>query len=818
MPGGRPPSVRWRVLALAAAMLIAAAALLIVFIHDYARRSSDRAFDRLLSASALSIAGAVQVEDGEVAIELPAAAFAMVSGDERIFYAVLGPEGQHVTGYADFGRELPLATSTDPVMTDGHHNGESVRIASVGRLISTAEGTGWVTIRVAETRGARGALAAEILGNAMLPVGVLGVLALATVWVVVGRAFAPLLVLDRILRERRPEDLSPITAPVPIEVQRLVGGLNGFMHRLRASIERLGGLVAEAAHQIRNPLAALRAQSELALSEPDDGKLRERVERIHEGAVAASHLVSQLLMDATISHRMETNETQLLSLAALIDEVVDRRVPEERQRLTVAIERGAETAVVRGDKVGLREMLDNLIGNALLYSHEGVDITLEAPTGRTIKVAVLDRGPGIPDGEKTKVLGRFARGRSGDGHVGSGLGLAIAKRVVEGHSGQLVLDDRPGGGLAVRVQLPVEVAKPGLSWVAGAIVIPMMLAGSVGPALAQKSMYPSPQAESGLLVIVGTTDTGLFSDFITAFQEINPAITVAYTETDSLALFGGFLEGAFAPAPDLLISSAADLQLKLANDGHAMVHRPPNLDELPDWAQWRGELIGFTYEPAVIIYSPALVPPGTQPRTHRELAELLERAEAQFTNRVATYDIARSGVGYLLAAQDEQISSQFWRLASAFGRVGAVLSDSSPEILDAVAAGDLAIGYNVLGSYAFARQAAGAPIGIVVPDDYVLVLTRTMLIPRSAPSPDLARAFVDFALSPRGQSVAAGRSALGAIMPDTPGNWTIDRISEMGRGAVRPIALNPVLLVALDPLRRSGFLATWKEIVAPGQP
>jgi two-component system, OmpR family, sensor histidine kinase TctE len=803
-------------------MLVAAAALLIVFIHDYARRSSDRAFDRLLSASALSIAGAVQIEDGEVAIELPAAAFAMVSGDERIFYTVLGPEGQHVTGYADFGRELPLATSTDPVMTDGQHNDESVRIASVGRLISTAEGTGWVTIRVAETRGARSALAAEILGNAMLPVGVLSVLALATVWVVVGRAFAPLLVLDRILRERRPEDLSPITAPVPIEVQRLVGGLNGFMHRLRASTERLGGLVAEAAHQIRNPLAALRAQSELALSEPDDGKLRERVERIHEGAVAASHLVSQLLMDATISHRMETNETQLLSLAVLVDEVVDRRVPEERQRLTVAIQRGAETAVVRGDKVGLREMLDNLIGNALLYSREGVDITLDAPTAMSIKVTVLDRGPGIPDGEKTKVLGRFARGSSGDGHVGSGLGLAIAKRVVESHGGQFVLGDRPGGGLAVRVQLPVEEAKPGPSWVAaavaGVIVIPMMLAGSVGPALAQKSSYPSPQAESGLLVIVGTTDTGLFSDFITAFQEINPGLAVAYTETDSLALYGGFLEGTFTPAPDLLISSAADLQLKLANDGHAMAHRPPNLDDLPDWAQWRSELFGFTYEPAVIIYSPALVPPGTQPRTHRELAELLERAEAQFTNRVATYDIARSGVGYLLAAQDQQISSQFWRLASAFGRTGAVLSDSSPQILDAVAAGDLAIGYNVLGSYAFARQAAGAPIGIVVPDDYVLVLTRTMLIPRSATRPDLARAFVDFALSPRGQSVAAGRSALGAIMPNTPGNWTIDRISSMGRGTVQPIALNPVLLVALDPLRRSRFLATWKEIVAPGQP
>jgi two-component system, OmpR family, sensor histidine kinase TctE len=217
-----------------------------------------------------------------------------------------------------------------------------------------------------------------------------------------------------------------------------------------------------------------------------------------------------------------------------------------------------------------------------------------------------------------------------------------------------------------------------------------------------------------------------------------------------------YLAGALSPPPDLLISSAADLQLKLANDGHALRHASPWLAGVPAWAQWRGEVIGFTYEPAVIIYNPALVPPGTQPRSHHDLTTLLETDPDRFIGRVATYDIARSGVGYLLAAQDQQISSQFWRLAAALGRVEAVLSDSSPEILARVASGELAIGYNVLGSYAFARQAEGAAIGIVVPGDYVLVLTRSLLIPRRAANPDLARAFVDFALSPSGQAVAAG--------------------------------------------------------------
>jgi two-component system sensor histidine kinase TctE len=341
---------------------------------------------------------------------------------------------------------------------------------------------------------------------------------------------------------------------------------------------------------------------------------------------------------------------------------------------------------------------------------------------------------------------------------------------------------------------------------------------SSATAEAQQTFFPAPMSEERQLVIAGTTDTDLFTDFITAYQISNPTTAIAYAEVDSLSLYEGFLAGSFDPKPDLLISSASDLQIKLANDGHALPHPTAMVEALPDWAQWRAEVIGFTFEPAVIVYNPELVEPGTQPRTHRDLAEMLESDPARFQGRVATYDIARSGVGHLLAAQDQQISTQFWRVISAMGRARAVLSDSSPEILDWVAAGEVAIAYNVLGSYAFARQAAGAPIGIVVPDDYVLVLTRTMLIPRNATNPDAARSFVDFALSSQGQSVAAGRSALGAIVPGSSGSWTVERISAMGIGAIQPISIDPVLLIALDPQRRRRFLTTWSEIVAPGAP
>ena len=163
------------------------------------------------------------------------------------------------------------------------------------------------------------------------------------------------------------------------------------------------------------------------------------------------------------------------------------------------------------------------------------------------------------------------------------------------------------------------------------------------------------------------------------------------------------------------------------------------------------------------------------------------------------------------------ISSNFWRLAAAFGRVQAQFSGSSPAILNGVADGSLALGFNVLGSYAFGRKAAGANIEIVVPDDYVLVLTRAMLIPRDAPYPDLGKAFVDFALSPAGQSIAAGETALGAVVTGGTGRWTSEAIAAQGRGVIQPIPLGPSLMVSLDQQRRKRFLDTWSEIVSPSR-
>ncbi|KQQ81313.1 extracellular solute-binding protein [Aureimonas sp. Leaf324] len=813
----RTVSIRRRVLVAATLLLLLAALVLVAFIRDYAERASERAFDSLLGASALIIAGAVQLEEGEVTVELPLASFSMFSGRDRIFYAVEAPDGTNVTGYPDLSEGLVPEDDSEPTFADAVYRGEPVRVASAGRLVSTASGTGWATVRVAETLSERRALAREIFQNALLPVVALLLLALVILWFGIGRAFRPLLSLERHLRARAPENLSPVDLPVPQEAVQLVGALNDFMGRLALARERLEALVAEAAHEVRTPLASLRLQAEVARGESDPEALRTQVARIHDEAVQASQLVSQLLMDATISHRLDTAPAGATPVGAVVTEVVRRLDPDTADRVRVSIAPGMAEASLGADRVVLREMLRNLVDNALTYSRGPVEIAVAARADGSIGIDVADRGPGIAIDEREAVFQRFRRGGASAGTNGSGLGLAIVRRAVEAQRGRIDLKDRPGGGLLVRLVLPrvdLRTGRPAARALASLALL-AILWWPIATAGAAEVVYPAPDGSGETrLQILGATDTGLFAHLVRGFQARRPDVTVTYEEGETLAIFEAFASGA-RPPPDVMISSASDLQVKLVNDGFAQPLNLAGAANLPGWAQWRSELFGFSFEPAVIVYNPDILAENEVPRSHLDLAELLEKQAVRLAGKIATYDVARSGVGYMLAAQDQSVSSYFWRLASAFGRAGVRLSGASPAILDGVERGDLALGYNVLGSYAFARQAAGARIGIVVPDDYVLVVTRSMFVPVGAQRADLGEAFIEFALSDEGQSILAGPAALGAVVPGTQGSWTAERIAARGRGAVQPVPLGPSLLVGLDRQRRARFLDTWMEIVAP---
>ena len=221
-----------------------------------------------------------------------------------------------------------------------------------------------MTVRVAETLGSREALADEILGRSVLPLVAVALVALGLLWFGVQRAFAPLAVVERELRRRAPDDLQPVSAPVPQEVSRLVEALNAFMHRLSGLMSTLNTL-ADAAHQVRTPLASLRAQAEVALEEPDPERLHARIQRIHQNATHASQLINQLLMDATITHRLGRARARR---SAWPRRSMKRAAASVRWKRGGCIDIAPEVrrARIAGDRVALREMLRNLVDNAAL--------------------------------------------------------------------------------------------------------------------------------------------------------------------------------------------------------------------------------------------------------------------------------------------------------------------------------------------------------------------------------------------------------------------------------------------------------------------
>lgn len=831
---GHTFSIRRRVLAIAVLLLALATVVLIVFLRDYAQGAANRAFDRLLAASALTVAGSVHIEDNQVIAELPFAALAMLSSNERVFYVVRDAQGQMVTGYDDLDRGLPLASSAAATFGDTTYRHEGIRMATLGRLVSASGKTGWVTIRIAETRGARDALATEILNRSVMPLFVLVVVALGLLWFGVNHAFAPLRLIGQELRQREPSNLQPLRSPVPSEVRRLVVALNAFMARLQTIMNALNNLVADAAHQVRTPLASLRAQAEVALDETDPDRLRSRLKRIHLNATLASQLVNQLLMDATITHRLGMRVQTPVSVAEILNDTRRRIAPDDAIRLDIRIEPDVRRARVQGDRVALREMLRNLVENALRYAPASdVHIAAQRLPGARLSLTVSDRGPGLADHEKDVVLERFQRGSTADGQPGSGLGMAIVAGVVAGHAGRLSLRDTPGGGLTVTVELPLqgpvsEKAQISAGQHLCAIGLAVMVLGFSAPQsraanpsdtsaaadIVASVQFPARSGDAPVLVVAGPTDVPLFEPLARGFQAVYPHVALEYREIGSRELYQQAVSGNL-PDVDVLISSAVDMQMRLANDGYALSHQSVHTQRLPSWAVWRSEVFGFTFEPVVLVYNPQRFTAETVPRSRRELLELLENNAATFKPRVGTYDIAASSVGHLLATLDEQVSSNFWGLMNAFGQVGVQLEVSTGAILDQIENGELDLGYNVLGSYAISRQRAGASIGIAIPEDYVLVLARAALISRTTQHPDLSGQFIDWLLSPDGQRVASQQSGLGTIMaPDTdPEHSGSSALSGMRHGTVQPVALRPVLLAGLDQQRKTRFLRNWIRLV-----
>jgi len=299
----------------------------------------------------------------------------------------------------------------------------------------------------------------------------------------------------------------------------------------------------------------------------------------------------------------------------------------------------------------------------------------------------------------------------------------------------------------------------------------------------------------GTLRILSTTDAGIFLPLIAGFQAERNRVSVQYVVASSTEVFTAIYDE--DAAFDLVISSAMDLQMKLANDGFAQPYTSAATQSLPQWARWRDHLFGIAQEPVVMLLSSRALGDLPVPRTRSEVVRLLREHPGRFDGRVGTYDPRRSGAGYMFATQDARQSDTFWRLAEVMGGLSPRLYSASSSMISDLNNGALAMAYNVLGSYASAGlEPDGMIIGL---EDFTQVLLRTALIPRSAEAPELGQAFLDFLLSANGRK----------LIRDKAGLPPIDEGALIAGQHLRPIRLDPGLLVYVDPLKRRRFLNEW---------
>ncbi|MGP9820726.1 sensor histidine kinase [Salinarimonas sp. NSM] len=812
-------------------VFVGGAVLLGLAASHYGRRAADAAYDQVLAGAALSIAETVAFVEGRLVVDVPVAAFDMLAlaRDDRAFYQVLAPDGALVTGYADLPAIAVEPISAQAVFDDRPYKGEIVRVATVGRLIADPGLQGWARVSVAQTRAARSALAREMALGAVFPLVAIAVLALLLAGASVITALRPLRRLERDLASRGATDLRPLSGAVPAEIARLVAGFNTFVGRFAGQLEAMQAFISDAAHQMRTPLATIKAEIALQRERLPAPETRETLAVLESRVDEATARVNQLLAHAFVAHRSELPTLEACDLASLVPGALRELSPLVLARgADITFEHDGARAPVRADPVLLREALRNLVSNAL--DHAGrpgrgarIRVSIADAPGGLRRIRVEDDGPGIPESRRGEVVERF--GRPG----GGGLGLAIVARVAQAHHGRLSLGESPLGGLGADILLPAaidEPARPRTGRSAG--VAATLVAGVIAIAAPETpraqtivEIFPARAQPERSLRIHSATDLDAMRPIVEAFRIRHPEVAVVFVDMNTNDLYEAALaaaEGRAEPA-DLMISSSMDLQVKLANDGLAARHVTPTAASLPDWARWRDQVFAFTYEPAVIVYNPSLVSADEAPRTRFDLVRLLREEPERFRERVVTYDIVDSGVGYLLASQDAAQPGAFANLIESFGRVDADVVCCTSLMLDGIAQGRWTFGYNLLGSYVQEAIERGANLEIVLPADVTLAVSRTALVSAQARNPRDAALFLDFLISIEGQTVLADISRMFAVHPAILGPRSTTGLEARLAGPLRPIRLTPALLAYLDAQKKPRFLAEWSALIGyePGE-
>ena len=440
---------------------------------------ANKPFDRALEYNAHALAQLVGVPadggKGGVQFNLPQPASEILRADDSdiVYYQVMGPGGEFLSGE----RELPEPPAEETPLPgevrlrDAELRGVDIRVAYIWVRLALPDAP-LALVQVAETREKRSVLATEIIKGVMLPQFVILPLAVLLVWLALARGIQPLNQLEQRIRERSPDDLSPLDdRTVPLEVAPLVSSVNDLLTRLGDSLATQKRFLADAAHQLKTPLAGLRMQADLAQREgTSTEELKRSLQQIGRSSIRATHTVNQLLALARAEGSGVGIARVPCDLAKLTIEVVRDSVPRALDKQIDlgydGPEPGAPELTLLGNPTLLKEMIRNLVENALHYTTSTpaapghVTVRLQSdPFSRALVLQVEDNGPGVPAAEREAVFQPFYRALGTNVH-GTGLGLPIVREIAAQHRAVVDLDDAhpgqqpPGARFTVRFEAP----------------------------------------------------------------------------------------------------------------------------------------------------------------------------------------------------------------------------------------------------------------------------------------------------------------------------------------------------------------------------
>ncbi|WP_296423083.1 sensor histidine kinase [Yoonia sp.] len=446
-----------RVMTAVLAVLAVGGVIVAVASWTYGRSAARQAYDRLLVGAAQDIAESIDVIDGAPLTDLPVSAFGLLglAADDRITYAVRGPNGGLLTGHETARLPEGLRRRTgDTEFFDAEMQGEPARFVTVVRRFAERDFSGNVTVTVGQTLLARNAMAMTLARGALTAAAFAGAVLIVIAFLVVRSAMRPLGRIADNLLARDPYDLTPMETNVPSEVGVMLVALNRFMLRLDRQVDALRHLISDTAHQLRTPVAAIRAQAELAVEQDTPARQAQRLERLLRRTRSLGELLDQILSRALVIHRTDNAPPVPVDLRDIALAVIEERDHELiAPGVPVALVIGPDPIIVMADEISLREAAKNLLVNAMRHGKPSIRIGVSAQ-GAVASLWVEDSGSGPSPDVLSRLGGRFESSALAGG-TGSGLGLSIVRSVAEAFGGRLCFATTDSGFRAA-LELPAR--------------------------------------------------------------------------------------------------------------------------------------------------------------------------------------------------------------------------------------------------------------------------------------------------------------------------------------------------------------------------